>query len=135
MVLMKVTGSLFFACKYKSCWNIFFFIRKPQIEPRFGILCTHVCIDTTGSNLSKRSFDVILHTCMLSHFSRSVTSVTSVRFFMTPCSVACHSSVHGDSPGKNTRVGCHALLQGIFPTQGLNPRLLCLLHWQVYSLH
>ena len=33
------------------------------------------------------------------------------------------SSVHGDSPGKNTRVGCHALLQGIFPTQGLNPGL------------
>ena len=27
------------------------------------------------------------------------------------------SSVHGDSPGKNTGVGCHALLQGIFPTQ------------------
>ena len=31
------------------------------------------------------------------------------------------SSVHGDSPGKNTGVGCHALLQGIFPTQGSNP--------------
>ena len=30
------------------------------------------------------------------------------------------SSVHGDSPGKKTGVGCHALLQGIFPTQGLN---------------
>ena len=44
------------------------------------------------------------------------------------------SSVHGDSPGKNTEVGCHALLQGIFPTQGLNPCLLCLLHWQVGSL-
>ena len=28
------------------------------------------------------------------------------------------SSVHGDSPGKNTGVGCHALPQGIFPTQG-----------------
>ena len=27
------------------------------------------------------------------------------------------SSVHGDSPGKNTAVGCHALLQGIFPIQ------------------
>ena len=26
-----------------------------------------------------------------------------------------------DSPGKNTGVGCHALLQGIFPTQGSNP--------------
>ena len=27
------------------------------------------------------------------------------------------SSVHGDSPAKNTAVGCHSLLQGIFPTQ------------------
>ena len=43
-------------------------------------------------------------------------------------------SVHGDSPGKNTGVGCHALLQGTFPTQGLNPCLLLLLHWQVGSL-
>ena len=34
------------------------------------------------------------------------------------------SSVHGDSSGKNTGVGCHALLQGIFPTHGLNPGLL-----------
>ena len=33
------------------------------------------------------------------------------------------SSVHGDSPGKNTGVGCHALPQGIFPTQGSNPGL------------
>ena len=42
------------------------------------------------------------------------------------------SSVHGDSPGKNTGVGCHFLLQAIFPTQGLNQ---CLLHWQADSLH
>ena len=33
------------------------------------------------------------------------------------------SSVHGDSPGKNTGVGCHTLLQGIFPSQGSNPGL------------
>ena len=33
------------------------------------------------------------------------------------------SSVQGNSPGKNTGVGCHALLQGIFPTQGYNPGL------------
>ena len=38
-------------------------------------------------------------------------------------------SVHGDSPGKNTRLGCHALLQGIFPTQGSN---LGFLHWCDY---
>ena len=30
------------------------------------------------------------------------------------------SSVHGDSPGKNTGVGCHFLLWGIFPAQGSN---------------
>ena len=34
------------------------------------------------------------------------------------------SSVHGDSPVKNTEMGCHALLQGIFPNQGSNPGLL-----------
>ena len=34
------------------------------------------------------------------------------------------SSVVGDSPGKNTGVGCHALLQGVFPIQGSNPGLL-----------
>ena len=31
-------------------------------------------------------------------------------------------------------MGCHALLQGVFLTQGLNPRLFCLLHWQTGSL-
>ena len=47
------------------------------------------------------------------------------------CVTLCHfmdcsppgSSVHGDSPGKKTGVGCHALLQGILPTQGLNSGL------------
>ena len=38
------------------------------------------------------------------------------------------------SPGKSTGVGCHALLQGIFPTQGSKLCLLHLLHWQVGSL-
>ena len=39
-----------------------------------------------------------------------------------------------DSSGKNTGVGCHALLQGIFLTQGSNPRLLSLPHGQEDSL-
>ena len=43
------------------------------------------------------------------------------------------SSAHGDFPGKSTGVGCHALLQGIFPTQGLNPGLpQC--RWILYHL-
>ena len=36
-----------------------------------------------------------------------------------------------DFAGKDTGVGCHVLLQGIFPTQGSDPRLL---HWQADSL-
>ena len=43
------------------------------------------------------------------------------------------SSVQWDSPGENTGVSCHALLQGIFPTQGLNSGLLqC--RWILYWL-
>ena len=41
--------------------------------------------------------------------------------------------VHGDSPGKNTGVGCHVLLQGIFPVQGSSPGIKCLLHGQASS--
>ena len=37
-------------------------------------------------------------------------------------------------PGKNTGVGRHALFQEIFPTQGSNAHLFCLLHWQAGSL-
>ena len=39
-----------------------------------------------------------------------------------------------DSSSKNTGVGCYALLQGIFPSQGSNLPLLCLLQWQAGSL-
>ena len=71
---------------------------------------------------------------------RSVSLLTFSHTSYTPplCAVLCHSksyptlcdlmdcsppgsSVRGDSPGKNTGVGCHALLQGIFPTQRSNP--------------
>ena len=39
-----------------------------------------------------------------------------------------------DYPSKNPGVGWHFLLQMIFPTQGSNPHLLWLLHWQADSL-
>ena len=49
------------------------------------------------------------------------------------------SSVHGDSPGKNTGVRYHALLQGTFPTLGSNPCLLrllvsCIGRWVLHHL-
>ena len=53
---------------------------------------------------------------------------------MTLWIIACQVPLSKDSPVKNVRVGCCALLQGIFPTQGLNPCLLHLLHREGGSL-
>ena len=60
------------------------------------------------------------HVCLWSHFS-------CVWLFVTPWTIACQALCPWDSPGKNTGVGCRALLQGIFLTQGSNLHLLCLL--------
>ena len=51
--------------------------------------------------------------------SHSVVSDSAI-----PWTVAHQASLSMDSPGKNTGVGSHALLQGIFPTQGSNLGLL-----------
>ena len=58
-------------------------------------------------------------------------SVVSTVFDPMECSPPGYS-VHGDSPGRNTGVGCHALLQGIFPTQESNPHLL---HYRQFVYH
>ena len=53
-----------------------------------------------------------------------VKSLSHVRLFATPWAVACTRLLHPwDFLGKSTGVGCHFLLQGIFPTQGSNPGL------------
>ena len=45
------------------------------------------------------------------------------------------SSVHGIIQARILKLGCHALLQGIFLTQGSNLPLLHLLQWQVVLYH
>ena len=50
-------------------------------------------------------------------------SLQSCPTLETPWTVAARLLCPWESPGKNTGVGCHALLQGIFPTQGLKPGL------------
>ena len=47
-----------------------------------------------------------------------------------PWTVARLAPLSMGFPGKNTGVGCHFLLQRIFPTLGSNPHFLFLLHWQ-----
>ena len=66
---------------------------------------------------------LLIHVCVLS----------CIRLFATPWIIACQAPLSMDFPGKNTGEDCQFLLQGIFPTQGSNPCLLCLVHWQTDS--
>ena len=62
----------------------------------------------------------------------------SLQLYPTLCNpVTCSlpgSSVYGILQTENTGVGYHAVLEGIFLTQGLNSHLLRFLHWQAGSL-
>ena len=63
-----------------------------------------------------------------SHFKQQVYEVLVTQSFPTLCNPMDYSppgfSIHGSSPGKNSGVGCHALLHCFFPTQESNPGLL-----------
>ena len=65
---------------------------------------------------------------MLRRFSR-------VQLFVTLWTVAHQTPLSMAFPGKNTGVGCHLLLQGMFPTQGMHPHFLCLLHCRRVLYH
>ena len=71
---------------------------------------------------------VLTERCVYAH------SLSLVWLFVTPWTVAHHAPCRWDFPGKNTGMGCHFLLQEIFPTQGLNGHLWQLLHWQEDAL-
>ena len=85
-----------------------------ETEPKFF---------TTVTNLRRR---ILLLLSLLCHFhSLDILSCSVVSNSCNPMDCSPPGSfVHGDSPGRNTGVGCHALLRGIFPTQGSNPGLL-----------
>ena len=63
-------------------------------------------------------------TLMAESERKKVKSLSRVRLFATPWIVACSKLLHPwDFQGESTGMGCYFLLQGIFPTQGLNPGL------------
>ena len=84
-----------------------------------------------SSALAGRFFTVWVtretHACILGLF-------ICVLIFATPWTVACRLLCPWDFPSKNTGVGCHPVLQGIFLTQGSSPHLLHFLHcrWILY---
>ena len=73
------------------------------------------------------------HCCVHACQVTSVVSYSSQPQGRQPTRLLCPWGSPG-SPGKNTGVGCHLLLQGIFPTQGSNLSLSSLRHWQAGSL-
>ena len=82
-----------------------------------------------------REWEPVRHVLLLSTRCLHAKSLQSCPTLCSPVDLSSAGfSVHGDSPGKNTGVGCHALLQGIFLIQGLNRSLWCLLPCQVGSL-
>ena len=101
-------------------WVAISFSRGEGITSQFSLLekinITSICISLQG-------------------YSAHVLSRSVISDSLWPCGLYSPpgSSVHGDSPSKNTGVGCHALLQGIFPTQGLNPGLRHY-RWILYCL-
>ena len=87
------------------------------------------CVCMAGSICcSPKTIRILLNWLrVLSHYACSVTSAVSNSVQPhgpQPTRLRCP----WDSPGRNTGVGCHALLQGIFPIQGSNWGLLWLLH-------
>ena len=89
-----------------------------------------------------------LHGGVFVHFQHLSWYLAHCRMCVCMCSVASVVSscaTHGletrrllcpwDSPGKNTGVGCHVLLQGTFQIQGLNQHLLHLLHCKQILYH
>ena len=89
-----------------------------------------VSISWTRSNDFAPSFIHITRVCLC--VCVSVCVLSHVWLFVTPWTVVLQAPLSmGFSPGKNSGVDCHFLLQGVFPTQGWS---LHLLHWQADSL-
>ena len=101
-------------------------------------MCMYVCIHTCVFSCSCACACMYLyihvclvacvHVCVCVYIHACVCVCLVTQSCLTLCDpMDCRlpdTSVLGDSPGKITGVGCHALLHGTFPTQGLNPSLL-----------
>ena len=85
------------------------------------------------SNRCWQSFFLKQQTHFIFENTHTQDVLSPVWLFVTSWTLA-HQAPLWSIPVKNTRVGCHFLLQGIFPTQGSNPYLLCLLRWQADAL-
>ena len=125
-------------------YNLHWFLLNNNVN----LLCVCVCVypvpleppssPPTPPRRSSRSTEVRV---LYSGFSPALYFTHGSSVCAHLCPILCdpmdysrQASLSTVFSSKNTAVGCHFLLQGIFPIQGQNPHLLCLLHWQVSSL-
>ena len=95
----------------------------------FLSLATTDRVESTG--LARSSLYILSSCCLCSCCCLVVKSCPTLLRGLQPARLLCPQ----DFPGTNTGAVCHFLLQGIFLTQGLNPRLVHLLYWWVDSYH
>ena len=95
-------------------------------------LATHVA-DHIHPHAHTQTY-IYLSNTLLVHNECVLSRFNCVRLFATPWTVACQALLSMELSRQECWSGLHAVLQGIFPTQGSNPHLLHLLHWQVGSL-
>ena len=96
-----------------------------EAEGSSSICCGH--LQPLGPNSGEGNGNPLQYSCLeKSHGWRSLVGCSPWDRKESAMTERLHlgSSIQGDSPGKNTGVGSHALLQGIFLTQGLNLGLL-----------
>ena len=134
----------------RKVWNLDSMspISESEVTQSFPTLC-----DLVDCSLPSSSVHEILQARILEWVAISFSNKTCVcthTLCVCVCVCVCVYSImsnfvtHGlqptrllcpwNFPGNNTGMGCHFLVQGIFPTQSSNPHLLSLLHWQVDSL-
>ena len=129
--LSKYLSRYYFTLDPKAVLFSFYFSQRTTVLPTNTIaLYRPQCIltsfpqnrrDKYSNNRTKSEhlniYYTIVGACVCYSFSR-------VQLFATPWTVACRLLCPWNSPGKNTGVGCHSLLQGILLTQGSNPGFL-----------
>ena len=113
-------------CKKKK--NFFFEIWTLQDCLHVNTGKKHIFVYFSSAIVSTMNYRQIQQTYLSLCFAQLLHHLW---LFAIPWTVACQAPLFLGFPGENSGVGCHFLLQGIFPTQGSN---LSLLHWQVDSL-
>ena len=100
-----------------------------SLTPHMNLM--QMCLDPMSSPATAPSHLGVPWLALAKLAPQSPLRLMCVHLVAQSCLILCDpmdcslpgSSVHGDYSGKNTGVGCHALLQGIFPIQGSNSGL------------